>query len=328
MTLEPETVGESLPGTVTSPDVNDAYFSVNEIPGLGRFRIGNFFVPFSLEQVTNDTNNIFLERSIPTQGIFAPDREVGIAVYNQAEEYGLAWASGVFFDSIREGLKERINDNQGCRVSGRLTWLPYYDEASKGRRLVHTGAGILHTSDQDDRIRIRARPQIHEGPRLIDTGVLQADSCTAGNVELAIVNGPVTLQSEGFPGTIDLHSGSPQNISGAYAHLSWFVTGESRIYEPFGRHGSQFGRNKPARPLRVQRGCLDPGALELKTRCSHLNLDSLHHGQYNDLSVGFNWYWSDRTRIMFDWIHPVTTTATKFGDTTSDIIGLRFDFNW
>ncbi|MEX0713048.1 MAG: porin, partial [Pirellulales bacterium] len=56
MTLEPETVGET-PGVI-SPDVKDAYFSMNETPWLGRLRIGNFFVPFSLEQVTNDTNNI------------------------------------------------------------------------------------------------------------------------------------------------------------------------------------------------------------------------------------------------------------------------------
>ncbi len=85
MTLEPETVGESA-GAATSPDVKDAYLSMNEIPWLGRMRIGNFFVPFSLEQVTNDTNNIFMERSIPTQGVFAADREVGLAFYNATED--------------------------------------------------------------------------------------------------------------------------------------------------------------------------------------------------------------------------------------------------
>jgi hypothetical protein len=34
---------------------------------------------------------------------------------------------------------------------------------------------------------------------------------------------------------------------------------------------------------------------------------------------------------MFDWIHPITDTvggATPFGDSTADIIGTRFDFNW
>src|SRR4029453_13766285 len=77
MTLEPETVGTNPPGVGTSPDVKDAYFSINELPWLGRFRIGNFFVPFGLEQVTNDTNNVFLERSIPTQNIFTAGGEGG-----------------------------------------------------------------------------------------------------------------------------------------------------------------------------------------------------------------------------------------------------------
>ncbi len=63
MTLEP---GQgSNDSNLASPDVKDSYVSMNEIPGIGRFRIGNFFVPFGLEQVTNDTNNIFNERSIP-----------------------------------------------------------------------------------------------------------------------------------------------------------------------------------------------------------------------------------------------------------------------
>ncbi|MBM4077808.1 MAG: hypothetical protein FJ267_19440, partial [Planctomycetes bacterium] len=72
MTLEPDST-EGLAETSfvppITPSVKDAYFSINEIPWLGRLRIGNFFVPFSLEQVTNDTNNIFIERSIPTQGV-------------------------------------------------------------------------------------------------------------------------------------------------------------------------------------------------------------------------------------------------------------------
>ena len=109
----------------------------------------------------------------------------------------------MFFDSISEGLKERIDDNQGYRLSGRLTWLPYYDEPSNGRYLVHTGVGVLQTKDQDDRVRFRARPQIHEGPRLIDSGILIADRYTTGNVEGAIVMGPVTLQTEAFLCQVD-----------------------------------------------------------------------------------------------------------------------------
>lgn len=328
LTLEPETIGENLPGIIMSPDVKDAYFSMNEIPGLGRFRIGNFFVPFSLEQVTNDTNNIFMERSIPTQGIFSPDREVGMAIYNSTDDKNISWAYGIFLDSIGDGIKERIDDNQGYRLSGRLNWVPYYDEPSNGRYAIHTGVGVLHTDDQDDRVRFRARPQIHEGPRLIDSGVLAASDYTTGNLELAVVWGRVTVQSEAFVSSVHMTAGNSANLTGAYAHISYFLTGENRVYERFGQHGAQFARNSPYSNFFIVPGGWSPGAWEVKSRWSTLNLDDVERGQYNDLTVGLNWYWSDRTRVMFDWIHPYTTQQTTFGATQSDILALRFDFNW
>jgi phosphate-selective porin OprO/OprP len=327
-TLEPETIGESATGLVTTPDVKDAYFSINEVPWLGRARIGNFFVPFSLEQVTNDTNNVFLERSIPTQGVFAADRDLGVAFYNATENRRVTWTTGMFFDNVSDALKERIDDNQGYRISGRLTCLPYYDEPSNGRYMVHLGTGILHTKDQDGRVRFRARPQIHEGPRLIDSGILDADSYTTGNVEAAVVWGQFALQSEAFVSAVDLRDTDDVRFSGAYVHGSWFLTGENRIFEPFGQHGAQFARNAPFNNVFAVPGFASLGAWELKTRWSVLDLESVERGQYNDFTAGFNWYWSDRTRIMFDWIHPITSEEAVFGDVEADILAMRFDFNW
>ena len=74
--------------------------------------------------------------------------------------------------------------------------------------------------------------------------------------------------------------------------------------------------------------CCGSGAWEAKVRWSYLDLSQVDSGQYNDLTVGFNWYWTERTRIMFDWIHPCTTAGTTYGSTNSDLIGMRFDFNW
>lgn len=328
MTLEPESFGENVPGIVTSPEVKDAYFSLNEIPLLGRFRIGNFFVPFSLEQLTNDTNNIFMERSIPTQGVFSPDREVGFAFYNCNDAKNVTWSSGIFLDSISESTKERLDDNQGCRVSGRLTWLPYYDEPSNGRYLVHTGLGILYTRDQDKRVRFRARPQIREGTRIIDSGVLQTDEYTTGNLESAIVWGRFTVQSEAFLSAVSRLDGSSNQLSGAYIHTSYFLTGENRVFERFGQHGAQFARNVPFTNFFLTPGGAGWGGWEVKARWSHLDLNNFNAGQYNDFTLGFNWYWSDRVRMMFDWIHPITSEQAIFGATSSNILASRFDFNW
>ncbi len=329
MTLEQESLTESqTTASVLAPEVKDAYFSVNEIPLLGRFRVGNFFVPFSLEQVTNDTMNIFVERSIPTQGVFSADREIGMALYNASQNERLTWTGGFFFDGITDGLKERIDDNQGYRLSGRVTWLPFYDDQSNGRHLLHTGFGVLHTDDQDKRVRFRTRPQIHEGPRLIDSGVLDADRFTTGNLETAIVNGPISLQSESFLSTVDLLNGDNIQVAGSYVYASYFLTGENRVFEKFGQHGAQFGRIVPNRNFHCHRDIQGPGAWELKSRWSYLDLSRVGAGQYNDLTVGVNWYWSDRTRIMLDWIHPITSSAAVFGSANADILATRFDFNW
>ncbi len=328
MTLEPETVGTSPAGSVTSPAVKDAYFSINEVPWLGRVRIGNFFVPFGLEQVTNDTMNVFMERSIPSNGTFTADRQVGLAAYNTNEDLHMTWAYGAFFDNISDTLKERIDNNQGVRVSGRVTWLPYYDEPSNGRYLVHTGAGILYTKDQNKSVTFSTRPSVHEGPRLISSGAIAADSYTTGNLEFATVWGAFTVQSEAFVSNVNRLAGDSINVYGAYAHVSYFLTGENRIYERFGQHGAQFGRNTPYNNVFAIPGSVSLGAWEAKSRWSYLDLSSVNAGQYNDLTTGFNWYWSDRVRVMFDWIHPVTSSGTTFGSTQSDLIATRFDFNW
>jgi hypothetical protein len=81
---------------------------MNEIPGIGRIRIGNIFVPFSLEQVTNNTNNIFNEQTIPSQGIFSADREVGIAPYNHSLDYRTSWASGLFLTTATTLSKREL----------------------------------------------------------------------------------------------------------------------------------------------------------------------------------------------------------------------------
>src|SRR5262245_30267147 len=333
MDFEPES-GDGVATPVT--DVKDAYLSINELPILfNRWRIGNFFVPFSLEQVTNDTMNIFLERSIPTQNIFSADREVGMALYGVSDDLNKTWTFGCFFDRISESLKEKIDDNQGTRLSGRVTWLPYYDELSNGRYLVHTGMGILYTQEFDNIALFRARPQIHEGPFLVDSGPLLSTSHTTGNIELATVWGPFSVQSEMFLCQVDMLTGQKVMLNGAYVYGSYFLTGENRIYERFGQHGAQFARNVPFTNFFLVPGCVGSGAWEAKVRMSYLDLNDVplnqaanNAGQYQDITVGFNWYWSDRIRVMCDWIHPWTTANARFGSTSSDILGLRFDFNW
>lgn len=328
LTLEPEVTNETLGNTF--PAVKDAYFSVNEIPFLGRLRIGNFFVPTSLEQVTNDTNTVFLERSVPSQGTFTFDREPGICLYNCSADQNITWSTGIFIDNISDAVQERIDNNMGYRLAGRLTWNPYYDEASNGRYMVHTGVNICYTDDHDDLARFRARPQVHEGPFLIDSGSFPAKYFTVSNFEFATVIGPFCLQSEAFLTSVDRSTDGLGKawIYGAYAYCTYCLTGENRNFDRFGQHGAQFGRFVPRSNVFWTPGGSSWGAWELKARWSSLGENQLEAGQYNDFTFGINWYWTDRVRCLLDWIHPITTPQTVYGATKSDLIAMRFDFNW
>ena len=308
--------------------MKDVFLTINEIPWNNRLRFGNFFVPFSLEQLTPLPCTMFTERSLPTT-IFGPEREVGVAGYHIADSKDATLSMGVFFSDIPESTKEVVDDNQGVRLSARGTWLPYYSEPTNGRCLMHTGAGIVYTQPRDDRARFRARPgELRETPRLIDTGVLNTDAFTVVNTEVAFVQGPFSIQNELFLNHVELTTGGDASLYGSYLQGSYFLTGEHRVYDRDGRHLAHFGRVVPKTTFFMVPCGVGWGAWEAKARWSYLDFSEVGRGIYNDLTVGFNWYWHEHARFIFEWVHPWTTRDAVFGETESDLLATRLQFTW
>ncbi len=321
---------------VASPFVamKDVYFGINELPLNGRIRVGNFFVPFSLDQLTPLPNTQFMERSIPSAGIFSPDREVGIASYHISDDLNKTLSLGMFFDDIPESTKQVVDDNQGLRLSSRATWLPFYDEPSDGRYLIHTGIGFVYTDDRNDSVRFRARPgEIRETQRLIDTGNIAAGSYSVTNLEFATVTGPLSVQSELFATSIDRTSGSDVMLYGSYLQASYFLTGENRRYDRNGSHLAHFGRVKPFTNFFWTPGGTGWGAWEAKARWSYLEFGELQRGRYNEMTIGMNWYLHEHSRAMLEWIHPWTSTDATVGNapigsTQADLLAMRMQFTF
>ena len=83
--------------------------------------------------------------------------------------------------------------------------------------------------------------------------------------------GPFSVQSEAFLSNVNFIGVRSQNCYGAYVYGSYFLTGENRIYERFGQHGAQFGRNVPFTNFFWVPGCCGSGAWEAKGRWSNLD---------------------------------------------------------
>jgi len=192
-------------GTNPAVTLQDAYLGMRDLPWLGYLVFGNMRVPIGLSNQTSTRFETFMER--PLINRLLPGRQVGVAAFNRSTIYDTTWSYGVFFHDLDQTDERFTDDNQGIRVLGRGTWLPYYDEATQGRCVFHTGLGYSYnrprTQDNPDLfgttyrpVRFSARPEINNGDRLINTDFLDLDNYHVLNAELAWVNGPVSVQSE------------------------------------------------------------------------------------------------------------------------------------
>lgn len=317
--FEPETnAGGTVVGSVGMKDV---YAGIHEVPILGYVRIGHYKVPFSHDQMLARRDMTFMERyPMADPNGFTPGREIGIAAFNHSADQNVAWGYGAFFDSISETTMQRLDDNQGFLTGGRITWTPYYDEPSGGRYLVHLGLGALYTKTQDFSGRFSQRPEIHEGPILIDTGAIAAGEYGVVGTEVLVHWGPVYINHELMWAVVNDAGVGRTDLYSGYVEAGWFLTGEHRRYD---RKVGTFMDLTPFTNFWLVPGCRGAGAWEIAARWSFVDFSNAPNAsKYNSAAVALNWYWNPRTRFQLNWIQPFTSGA-PLGTTYSSILAGR-----
>ncbi|MCC6820534.1 MAG: hypothetical protein IT579_07370, partial [Verrucomicrobia subdivision 3 bacterium] len=223
------------------------------------------------------------------------------------------WALGLFAPGAGSLEYGNASENFGS-VVGRITWLPYYHpdaDDPAGNRLVHLGlsANVLYSSSST--LRYRSRPESYIAPYVLDTGDVHASRAANFGVEAAWVNGPLTVQGEFIRSGIGEDGAGELFFSGYYASASWYLTGESRPYNPatgafqrlIPRHDFHFGQS-------------GWGAVELAARFSHTDLSDgpVAGGRLNLLMAGVNWYLQPHVRWMFNYGMGRTVSGGEEGD--------------
>jgi len=138
--------------------------------------------------------------------------------------------------------------------------------------------------------------------------------------EAAVTSGPVSVQGE----WITLSTTAPDGVTvpevtltSFYAYVSWFVTGENRVYKK-----GTFSRVKPASPYDGDGG---KGALELAARFSSDDFDTV--GDAKAVTVAANWYLNQSTRVMLNFVRSEgTNTPDLSGVITSILARFQIDF--
>jgi phosphate-selective porin OprO and OprP len=316
------------------PSFLDVYAGLHDLPLLGRVRVGHFFEPFSLERLTPNRYVTFMERALPDQA-FVPARNMGVMANNTWAEDDGTWGLGVFYtDSDVWGDSER--DSPGCSLTGRITFLPWYDQNCPDARYFHMGASGSYRGSFNDQVRFRAQPEARLGsavpnvPFFVDTGFFAAESFSLLGVETALVDGPFSLQAEYMHVPVESNQWGGLAFSGWYAQATYFLTGEHR---PYLKEYGIFGRVKPLRDFvrYSSDGCVSrgPGAWEVAVRLSHLDLNDneVRGGKLTDFTVGLNWYLSPYLRFTSNYIHAFLDDSNGV-ESGTDIFACRVGYEF
>ena len=329
--------GPPLRNADTSQVWKDVYVAVKELPWLGRVTIGHFKEPFGLDRLTDSQFMTFAQRSMSgTEDAFVPGRNVGIMAGNTFFGERATWAIGGFINDINDRTPFLSDDHLASAVTTRYTLLPWYDEATEGRGLLHLGLGYSWR----DQIRnaapdFRARPNTHAGPLVVDTPALgPSNDRQLLNFELAVVYGPLSFQSEYFSAFVNRIGAANVDYHGAYGQLGCFITGENRTYL---RSKGTFGRIKPYENFFRMRGqdCsihTGTGAWEVAYRYDWIDLNDagVAGGATGTHTLGLNWYLTPYTRVVWNLIHadchPDQTSDPTRSELNAFVMRVQVDF--
>ena len=242
--------------------------TLTELPLVGNVRVGFFAQPLAF---TRDL--LFMEHApgLDSLYVWAP----GIMMFNVNEAETLTWALGIFHDT-ENTLGFGFGDGK-IDVSGRLTWLAWYED--EGRELVHLGFGASRREIVNDQIRLRGRPSVRTMPAsvlpdLADTGVINAQTQEVFNLELAALYGPWNFRSQYFTTFLHHVDNAPINdgtlfCQGAYVQMNYSLTGEAQGYN---RKVGNFERLVPFNNFEARQRTL--GAWQSRCPLQYLDLQN------------------------------------------------------
>lgn len=273
---------------------NDLWISAKNVPVLGTIKFGHFKEPFGLERLTSSKDDSFAEEAVASAlGI---SRNLGVQVSNSAFDQRLAWAVGVFEETLN--LDTRTEGNEGISITGRISGLPLLNE--KGDRYLHLGLSASHRNINE--FAKASRAETHASNVLAIVSFPETDTVNLLGSEIAYTRGPLHLSGEFNLAFIHSDRGyDDADLSGFYAQAGYFLTGEHRRY----KMGSGFfDKVIPKNNFTWKEGG-GKGAWEVVTRYSHLDLEDNMYtgGELNDISLGLNWYLNPNMRVILNYVH-------------------------
>jgi phosphate-selective porin OprO/OprP len=253
--------------------------------------------------------------------------------FDCSEAQNVTWQAGLFDTDIADNPSTRIADELSQSFTGRVTWLPWYDECTDGRGLLHTGAACSFRHPFHRTRTFSTLVDEHIGITYINTGALSLNDYQVFGLEAATVYGPLSLQSEYFLVQADptAADASDMTFPSFYVSVSYFLTGENRRYR---RDLGVFDRTRPFEDffrVRAEDGTVysGMGAWEVAFRYDYIDVGDAgpSAGMCAAQTFGVNWYLNPYTRLMWNYVHADTHKYyTDSGSLDAFLMRFQIDF--
>lgn len=278
--------------------------------GDGTLKLGQFKVPFGLNELTSSNSITFLERSSPSN-VTADSRRLGVGYDWYGDLVGVqAMAFGrAIGDDLGEG-----DMPIGAAVRA------FFTPINQADMLLHLGAAVAYEDRRDAQVlRLRDRPESRASSetRLIDTGDINfVDTTLKAGAEVAFQAGPFSAEAEYFHFDIGRDQDDEPTFGGFHVQASYVLTGEKRGY----RDGVFRGVSPRS----------SHGAWEVAARFSSVDLvdAGFEGGEQQNITVGLNYYATSNVRFMLNGIKVNVEDGVAGQDDEPTIIALRAQYSF
>lgn len=242
-------------------------------------RAGRLVESAGVEDYTSSRYITFMERALPALA-FAGNFAQGVD-YRWWNDNSHLYVAALLDNSKPADPSDP--DETIDSVDEEIKWHARYSIApiNQANEVLHLGAWANYLEPASETSRTRTRPEAHvDDSRLIDTGTINnVSKQITGGVELAWLNGPISLQAEYMQREVSASGMDDVSFGGFYLFGSYFITGESRHY--YHDYGA-FDRVTPK---------VESGAVEVALRYSELDLNDgpVQGGAEQNWTAGINW---------------------------------------
>jgi phosphate-selective porin OprO and OprP len=255
----------------------------------GYLFIGRSKEGFSLNKVMTGYDGWTMERATMNDAT-VPLLADGFKWMGYLPKHGFMWNLGYYNDIFSKGQSFSSYSSQEV---ARLAWLPIR-AVSETHSLLHLGINFQYGKPFNNQFQFRSRPEAFTAPYFVDTGKFPATAAFMTGPEIYYRRKSWLFGSEYWIDKVSSPSTRNPLFNGGDVVATWIITGETRTYNTVGGY---FRAVLPRRPV-FDGG---PGAWELVSRYSYINLDSgtLQGGRFGRFTEQLNWYLSQYVRLEF-----------------------------